>query len=195
MSYQRAPRRPVVTARQGIKIGVMSDMIPLTAEEHGQRSAHGFRPVVSTDRFGFQRVRAGWELSSDKARQISVTVPTEGQEVAEQVTDGVWVNYDGHRVRTTSDEDRPLKGVVRPKPDDHPSAVEERKLRSAAAKAARTDREDRSPRTGPSDAYLRAVIQAQTGKVYAGPIDRKMRAMILDVISHQASVQRYVNGK
>lgn len=198
MSYQRAPRKPVVTAREGIKVRVMADMIPLTAEEHGQKSAHGFRPVTITDRDGFQRVRAGWELTDRKTHGINVSAPTEGaalQEVMERVTGG-WVNYEGHKVRTVSMGDLPLGGLPRPKPDDHPSAKEERKLRAAARSASRADkREDQSQRTGMSDAYLRAVIQAQTGRVYAGPIDRKMRAMILDVISNQESVRRYTEGK
>lgn len=190
-AFTTTPRKPVVTARESIKIGVMRDMIPLTAEEHGQRSQRSFTPVVSTDRFGFQSVRAGWELTEYKARGIVVSVPTEGQDVAERV-EGGWRNYNGHKVRTTSMEDRPLGGLPKPKPDDHPDAVKERKLRSASRKSAGlTQSEDRVKISGPSDAELRLVAETVLGRKYTGPIDRRMRTMILDVISHRESVAKY----
>lgn len=176
------PRKAKVTRSQGIKLRVMADIVPLTPVEAGSSSGRrGFahRYVMGKDGF-VQYVIAGGtdlpeKLESPKSTSVSAQ---EARNAAEKIGD-TWVDFDGKAVRLTTDGDnKGVRGIKRP---DKP-------VKTRTPKSARPERDvPVAPRVTADE-----IARVARSVGYTGPIDRKMRALILDVIASQRQKASYI---
>lgn len=195
VSFQTAPRRPRVTARVGMTVRMGRDDAPLRAIEtgmtHNDRSMRHRAVVDPGTGFTVDVLHgrtAGLTVNPDTGNYVCA-VPTsspnaDDRRAPTRSINGVLVSGRGASVRAVRTADMP---------DDAPiPGIPRRTARSSGARS--NGATPTVTRTPLDDATVRAYILSVSGRTYTGPIDRTMRAMVRDVMSHRESVARYVNG-
>lgn len=202
VSIQHAAARPRASKPgPSPKLGVADGLMARPPIESTYVNDHGFGVRTVTDSNGFQYAEPSWYLGESRLASGTGLPSLAPQDASHQIH-GVWVNNEGHLVRTVDMCDEQLRGVPREHGCDLPKGFRRGRVKTSddaggPPKAQRSavmraeQREDRAEKNRVTDALIRATIQQVTGKVYAGPIDSRMRKLALDVISHQQSVRAY----
>lgn len=201
VSIQRAQARPRASRpAPSPKLGVRDGLIASAPIETSYVNDHGFGIQTVTDSNGFQSAEPGWYLGEARAAKGTGLPSLAPQDASHQIY-GVWVNNEGHLVRTVDMEDEKLRGVPRMHGCDLPKGFRRGRIvtsdsaggppKAKRSAVTRAEREERAEAARVTDAMIRATVQQVLGRPYTGPIDKRMRQLALDVIAHQQSVRAY----
>jgi hypothetical protein len=201
MTYaERRPRasRPGPSPRLGVNDG----LIGRAPVETSYVNDHGFGIRTVTDSDGFQTAEPGWLLGTSRTAD-RIGLPTLNPQDASHTANGVWLNNEGHLVRTLDMGDDHLSGVPRIHGCDLPPGFRRGRMTTRdnlggpprAPRNGRTlsaeERAARDAERAQQDMLIRRTVESVLGHAYTGPIDSRMRKLALDVIAHRDSVRAY----